>query len=160
MSRLIVISNRVAKIEEGKSTSGGLAVGVLDTLHESGGVWFGWRSMLFAPYSPAWRRVGMRSMRQCSPIGSQRSSPSPMIFGALDRPIFSIATAMRSSYMVIADARPTDHWRCPGIMFCTANAPKARRSRRLALRSSAPTNGSWSSGSHGRWSAWGWYGTT
>lgn len=42
MSRLIVISNRVAKIEEGKSTSGGLAVGVLDALHESGGVWFGW----------------------------------------------------------------------------------------------------------------------
>ena len=42
MSRLIVISNRVAQIEEGKSTSGGLAVGVLDALHESGGVWFGW----------------------------------------------------------------------------------------------------------------------
>jgi trehalose 6-phosphate synthase len=42
MSRLVVISNRVAKIEEGRSTSGGLAVGVLDALRESGGVWFGW----------------------------------------------------------------------------------------------------------------------
>jgi trehalose 6-phosphate synthase len=42
MSRLVVISNRVARIEEGKSTSGGLAVGVLDALRESGGVWFGW----------------------------------------------------------------------------------------------------------------------
>jgi trehalose 6-phosphate synthase len=42
MSRLVVVSNRVARIEEGKSTSGGLAVGVLDALRENGGVWFGW----------------------------------------------------------------------------------------------------------------------
>jgi len=42
MSRLVVVSNRVARVEEGKSTSGGLAVGVLDALRETGGVWFGW----------------------------------------------------------------------------------------------------------------------
>jgi len=42
VSRLVVVSNRVARVEEGKSTSGGLAVGVLDALRETGGVWFGW----------------------------------------------------------------------------------------------------------------------
>jgi trehalose 6-phosphate synthase len=42
MTRLVVVSNRVARIEEGRSTSGGLAVGVLEALRESGGLWFGW----------------------------------------------------------------------------------------------------------------------
>jgi trehalose 6-phosphate synthase len=42
MSRLIVVSNRVAPIQEGKAAAGGLAIGVLDALKESGGVWFGW----------------------------------------------------------------------------------------------------------------------
>lgn len=42
MSRLIVVSNRVAPITEGKSSSGGLVVGVLDALKETGGVWLGW----------------------------------------------------------------------------------------------------------------------
>ena len=40
--RLIVVSNRVAPIEEGQPTAGGLAAGVLDALHEKGGIWFGW----------------------------------------------------------------------------------------------------------------------
>jgi len=42
VSRLIVVSNRVAPIAEGKPTAGGLAVGVFDALKQSGGVWFGW----------------------------------------------------------------------------------------------------------------------
>ena len=42
MSRLVVVSNRVAPIEEGEPTSGGLAVGVLEALKKQGGVWFGW----------------------------------------------------------------------------------------------------------------------
>ena len=42
MSRLIIVSNRVAAITEGKPTAGGLAVGVYDALKESGGIWFGW----------------------------------------------------------------------------------------------------------------------
>jgi trehalose 6-phosphate synthase len=42
MSRLIVVSNRVAPIQEGKPAAGGLAIGVLDALKETGGVWFGW----------------------------------------------------------------------------------------------------------------------
>lgn len=41
MSRLIIVSNRVADLR--KSTqSGGLAVGLADALKERGGVWFGW----------------------------------------------------------------------------------------------------------------------
>ncbi len=42
MSRLIVVSNRVAPIQEGKPSAGGLAIGVVDALKETGGVWFGW----------------------------------------------------------------------------------------------------------------------
>lgn len=42
MSRLIIVSNRVAPISEGGPAAGGLAVGVYDALKETGGVWFGW----------------------------------------------------------------------------------------------------------------------
>ncbi|MET2527977.1 alpha,alpha-trehalose-phosphate synthase (UDP-forming) [Ralstonia pseudosolanacearum] len=42
MSRLIVVSNRVAPIAEGQASAGGLAVGVYDALRDTGGVWFGW----------------------------------------------------------------------------------------------------------------------
>jgi trehalose 6-phosphate synthase len=42
MSRLVVVSNRVAPITEGEPTAGGLAAGVLDALKQQGGIWFGW----------------------------------------------------------------------------------------------------------------------
>jgi trehalose 6-phosphate synthase len=42
MSRLIVVSNRVAPTQEGSPAAGGLAIGVLDALKETGGLWFGW----------------------------------------------------------------------------------------------------------------------
>jgi trehalose 6-phosphate synthase len=42
MSRLIVVSNRVAPIQEGEATTGGLAAGVLDALRVKGGLWLGW----------------------------------------------------------------------------------------------------------------------
>jgi trehalose 6-phosphate synthase len=41
LSRLIAVSNRVAAPSGGKS-AGGLAVGVLAALRQSGGIWFGW----------------------------------------------------------------------------------------------------------------------
>jgi trehalose 6-phosphate synthase len=41
LSRLIAISNRVAVPSASKS-SGGLAVGILAALRQSGGIWFGW----------------------------------------------------------------------------------------------------------------------
>lgn len=43
MSRLVVVSNRVAKRDgANKGSEGGLAVGVMAAMEESGGVWFGW----------------------------------------------------------------------------------------------------------------------
>jgi trehalose 6-phosphate synthase len=42
MARLVVVSNRVAPIQEGEATTGGLAAGVLDALKQKGGLWFGW----------------------------------------------------------------------------------------------------------------------
>lgn len=40
MSRLVVVSNRVAV--PGENRAGGLAVGLLAALKERGGMWFGW----------------------------------------------------------------------------------------------------------------------
>lgn len=42
MSRLVIVSNRVAPIDDGKAAAGGLAVAVLAALGETGGIWFGW----------------------------------------------------------------------------------------------------------------------
>lgn len=42
MSRLVVVSNRVAIPADGRTSSGGLAVGLLGALEQTGGVWFGW----------------------------------------------------------------------------------------------------------------------
>lgn len=42
MSRLVVVSNRIAPPDEKQSSAGGLAVGVLGALKAAGGLWFGW----------------------------------------------------------------------------------------------------------------------
>ncbi len=42
MTRLVVVSNRVARPKGGARSAGGLAVGVLAALQEYGGLWFGW----------------------------------------------------------------------------------------------------------------------
>jgi trehalose 6-phosphate synthase len=42
LSRLVVVSNRVAPVIEGKAAAGGLAVGVLAAFRKHGGLWFGW----------------------------------------------------------------------------------------------------------------------
>jgi trehalose 6-phosphate synthase len=42
VSRIVVVSNRIGPIEEGKSAPGGLAVGVFEILRATGGIWFGW----------------------------------------------------------------------------------------------------------------------
>ncbi|MGP1398053.1 MAG: alpha,alpha-trehalose-phosphate synthase (UDP-forming) [Inquilinaceae bacterium] len=48
MSRLVVVSNRVAPVDEGKAASGGLAVAMLAALKKSGGIWFGWSGEVLA----------------------------------------------------------------------------------------------------------------
>ncbi|RKP44888.1 alpha,alpha-trehalose-phosphate synthase (UDP-forming) [Trinickia fusca] len=52
MSRLIVVSNRVAPTQEGSPAAGGLAIGVLDALKETGGVWFGWNGEIVGHAQP------------------------------------------------------------------------------------------------------------
>ncbi len=43
MSRLVVVSNRVAPVKQPRAGSqGGLAVGILAALKDRGGIWFGW----------------------------------------------------------------------------------------------------------------------
>ena len=42
MSRLVVVSNRIAAPETGRSAAGGLAIGLRDALQRMGGMWFGW----------------------------------------------------------------------------------------------------------------------
>ncbi len=42
MSRLVVVSNRVAVTSDAKTRAGGLAVALQDALRAHGGVWFGW----------------------------------------------------------------------------------------------------------------------
>lgn len=47
MSRLVVVSNRVARPDSiSKGNQGGLAVGVLAAMAESGGLWFGWNGRI------------------------------------------------------------------------------------------------------------------
>lgn len=52
MPRLIAVSNRVAPIEEGEPTAGGLAAGVLDALKQQGGVWLGWSGEVTGESTP------------------------------------------------------------------------------------------------------------
>ena len=42
MSRLVVISNRVATPTTGAAQAGGLAVAIQAALSERGGIWMGW----------------------------------------------------------------------------------------------------------------------
>jgi len=51
MSRLVIVSNRVADLRQ-STQSGGLAVGLADALRERGGVWFGWSGKT-VPQRPA-----------------------------------------------------------------------------------------------------------
>ncbi len=57
LSRLVVVSNRVAPVTSRQATAaGGLAVGVLAALQRTGGLWFGWSGEL-VPNSPAEARI-------------------------------------------------------------------------------------------------------
>ncbi|HEX5056028.1 MAG TPA: trehalose-6-phosphate synthase [Gammaproteobacteria bacterium] len=46
MPRLVVVSNRVSVPRSRRIASGGLAVGLLSALRESGGVWYGWNGKI------------------------------------------------------------------------------------------------------------------
>jgi trehalose 6-phosphate synthase len=53
MSRLVVVSNRAAPTSEGKPVADGLAVGVVEALRKTGGLWFGWSGEVEAEPSSA-----------------------------------------------------------------------------------------------------------
>ena len=48
MTRLVAVSNRVARPKGSAKSAGGLAVGLLAALEEYGGVWFGWNGRTIA----------------------------------------------------------------------------------------------------------------
>lgn len=52
MSRLVVVSNRIAPPDDKKSSAGGLAVGILGALKTAGGLWFGWSGEVGDPDAP------------------------------------------------------------------------------------------------------------
>ena len=60
MSRLVVVSNRIAPVGEGGPPQGGLAVGVLEALREQGGLWVGWSGKIVetVPAKPRKRTFG------------------------------------------------------------------------------------------------------
>lgn len=53
--RLVIASNRVGPVK-GAAAAGGLAVGIVDALHERGGLWFGWSGKTCAPGKAKLRR--------------------------------------------------------------------------------------------------------
>ncbi|AZG08937.1 alpha,alpha-trehalose-phosphate synthase (UDP-forming) [Pigmentiphaga sp. H8] len=72
MSRLVIVSNRVASAAEGKRSAGGLAVGVLDALKRQDGLWFGWNGKIedTAGTELAFHRIGRID---CATTGLSRS---------------------------------------------------------------------------------------
>lgn len=52
MSRLVVVSNRIAPPDDKKAGAGGLAVGILGALKAAGGLWFGWSGEIGNPDAP------------------------------------------------------------------------------------------------------------
>jgi trehalose 6-phosphate synthase len=46
LSRLVVVSNRVAPVEEGKASAGGLSVAVEEAFAKTEGLWFGWNGKI------------------------------------------------------------------------------------------------------------------
>jgi trehalose 6-phosphate synthase len=60
LSRLVIVSNRIAPVGEGGPPPGGLAVGVLEALRERGGIWLGWSGKIVEtlPDRPRFRQFG------------------------------------------------------------------------------------------------------
>jgi trehalose 6-phosphate synthase len=59
MSRLVIVSNRVADLRK-KTQTGGLAVGLADAIRSRGGLWFGWNGKIEAeiPDEPSVTEIG------------------------------------------------------------------------------------------------------
>jgi trehalose 6-phosphate synthase len=67
--RLLVVSNRVAPIEEGKASVGGLSVAVEEALSEIGGLWFGWDGSIDNDGARVSLREGPKFSTATMPLG-------------------------------------------------------------------------------------------
>ncbi len=66
MSRLVVISNRVA--DPRKTAAGGLAVALADVLSNTGGLWFGWSGKIIEPSEGGAAGDGALHSQQAGPV--------------------------------------------------------------------------------------------
>ena len=76
LSRLVVVSNRVAPIDEGKQSAGGLAVAVLAALKKTGGIWFGWSGEVVAAPPSAPMLSTAQATIDCSLLSSDSAAES------------------------------------------------------------------------------------
>jgi trehalose 6-phosphate synthase len=58
LSRLVIVSNRVALPGASAQRSGGLVSGLVDALHQAGGLWFGWSGKLGEAHSASVLEAG------------------------------------------------------------------------------------------------------
>lgn len=110
VSRLVVVSNRVAPITEGEPTAGGLAAGVMDALKQTGGIWFGWSGEIAA---------GADLLPNPERPGSEAANPEPANAERISAPSRSILSIFRAVTM----------------MSIIADLPMARCGRRCTTRS-------------------------
>jgi trehalose 6-phosphate synthase len=66
MSRLVVVSNRIA--DPRKTAAGGLAVALGEVLNKSGGLWFGWSGKIIEPVEGGVASEGELHRQQAGPV--------------------------------------------------------------------------------------------
>ncbi|MRD48731.1 alpha,alpha-trehalose-phosphate synthase (UDP-forming) [Caenimonas koreensis] len=76
MSRLVVVSNRVA--DPRKTAAGGLAVALAEVLNNTGGMWFGWSGKTIEPGEPG-------PHAQERPLHTHQAGPVKLVTMDLDR---------------------------------------------------------------------------
>ena len=90
MSRLVVVSNRIAPPDEHAASAGGLAVGILGALKAAGGLWFGWSGETGNEDQPL-KKVKLRGplLTSANRTLTNTTTNSPMPFSGL---LFIIAS--------------------------------------------------------------------
>ena len=88
MSRLVVVSNRIAPPDEHAASAGGLAVGILGALKAAGGLWFGWSGETGNEDQPL-KKVKKGNITWASFNLSDTTTNSPMPFSG---PLFIIGS--------------------------------------------------------------------
>ena len=100
VNRLIVVSNRVAPTQRGRTSTGGLAVALLAALKENGGIWLGWSGEVTAAPARAPKMVTVGQITYATLDLSQKeytnyyngfanSSLWPLFHYRLDLSVFS-----------------------------------------------------------------------